>query len=94
MFKKKRIISLTIAIYIYKRYYNKYTSTSLAEKFQHRGKTSMCRGQVGGVSRCSDHDHLLCCGQTVAPRYRVLKAFQCICFDRFSRYNDYVAIME
>ena len=38
----------------------------------------MCRGQVGGVSRCSNHDHLLCCGQTVAPRYRDLKAFQCI----------------
>ena len=38
----------------------------------------MCRGQVGGVSRCSDHDHLLRCGQTVAPKYRVLKAFQCM----------------
>ena len=36
----------------------------------------MCHGQV--VLRCSDHDHLLRCGQTVAPRYRVLKAFQCI----------------
>ena len=31
---------------------------------------------VGGVRRCSDHDHLLRCGQTVAPRYRLLKAFQ------------------
>ena len=38
----------------------------------------MCRVQVGGVSRCCDHDHLLRCGQTVAPRYRILKAFQCI----------------
>ena len=38
----------------------------------------MCRGQVGGVTRCSDYDHLLRCGQTVAPEYRVLKAFQCI----------------
>ena len=37
----------------------------------------MCRGQVGGVKRCSDHDHLLRCGQIVAPRYHVLKAFQC-----------------
>ena len=27
--------------------------------------------------RCSDHDHLLRCWQTVALRYRVLKAFQC-----------------
>ena len=33
---------------------------------------------MGGVTRCSDHDHLLRCGQTVAPRYRVLKAFQCM----------------
>ena len=40
-------------------------------------KTSLCHGQVGGEMRCSDHDHLLCCGQTVAPRYRVLEAFQC-----------------
>ena len=38
----------------------------------------MCRGQVGGLSCCSDHDHLLLCGQTVAPRYRILKEFQCI----------------
>ena len=38
----------------------------------------MCRGKVGGVMRCSDHDNLLRCGQTVAPRYRVLKVFQCI----------------
>ena len=38
----------------------------------------MCPGQVGGVTRCSDHDHLLHCGQTVAPKYSVLKAFQCI----------------
>ena len=38
----------------------------------------MCRGQVGDVSRCSDHDHLLRCGQTVASRYRILKAFQCV----------------
>ena len=28
--------------------------------------------------RCSDHDHFLRCGQTVAPKYHVLKAFQCI----------------
>ena len=41
----------------------------------------MCRGQVGGVTRCSDHDNLLRCGQTVAPRYRILKAFQCIRVD-------------
>ena len=40
----------------------------------------MNRGQVGRVSRCSDHDHLLCCGQTVAPRYRILNGFQCIMF--------------
>ena len=41
----------------------------------------MCCGQVGGVARSSDHDHLLRCGQTVAPRLRILKAFQCIMFD-------------
>ena len=42
----------------------------------------MCCGQVGGVTSCSDHDHLLRCGQSVAPRYRVLKAFQFlfVCF--------------
>ena len=41
-------------------------------------KTLMCCGQVVWVTRCSDHDHLLRCGQTVAPRYCVLKTFQCI----------------
>ena len=30
----------------------------------------MCLGQVGEVLSCSNHDHLLHCGQTVAPRYR------------------------
>ena len=40
-------------------------------------KTSMCHRQVGGVTCCSDHDHLLRCWQTVVPRYHVLKAFQC-----------------
>ena len=41
----------------------------------------MCRGQVGGVSRCSDHDHLLRCGQTVAPRYRVAQSVTCLATD-------------
>ena len=31
-----------------------------------------------GYRDCSDHDHLLRFGQTVVPRYRILKAFQCI----------------
>ena len=26
----------------------------------------------GWVTHCSDHDHLLRCGQTVAPRYHIL----------------------
>ena len=56
----------------------------LIDMFQHRGsvstsrKKNLCLGQVGGVTYCSDHDHLLRCGQTVAPRYHALKAFQCI----------------
>ena len=41
-------------------------------------KTLMCHGHVSGVMRCRDHDHLLRSGHTVAPRYCVLKAFQCI----------------
>ena len=39
----------------------------------------MCSGQVGGVSHCSNHYDLLRCGQTLAPMYPVLTAFQCIC---------------
>ena len=31
-----------------------------------------------GYRGCSDHDHLLRFGQTVAPKYRILKPFQCI----------------
>ena len=31
-----------------------------------------------GYRGCSDHDHLLRFGQTVAPRYCILKAFRCI----------------
>ena len=80
MFKKKRIISLTVAIYISVMKHLAPKFISFAKKFQHHRKTSVCRGQVGGVSRCSDHDHLLHFGQTVAPRYRILKAFQCIGF--------------
>ena len=35
-------------------------------------KTSMSRGQVVGVTHCSDND-----GQTVAPRGRVTSTLQC-----------------
>ena len=61
---------------------DRYVSAS-GKCFSITEKTSMCCGQVGGVTRCSDHDHLLRCGQTVVPRYRILTAFQCsliICF--------------
>ena len=51
---------------------DRYVSAS-RKCFSIAEKTSMCRGQVGGVRGCSDHDRLLRCGQTVAPRYRVLK---------------------
>ena len=44
-----------------------------------QGHNTVGGGGGGEESRCSDHDHLLRCGgQTVAPRYRILKAFQCI----------------
>ena len=58
---------------------DRYVSAS-RKCFSIREKTSMYRGQVSGVTRCSDHDHLLRCGQTVGPKYRILKAFQCIKF--------------
>ena len=51
---------------------NRCISTYVAEKFQHRCAVGRWVGYR------FDHDHLLRCGQTVAPRYRVLKAFQCI----------------
>ena len=37
----------------------------------------MCPGQVGGVTCCSDHDHLLRCGQAAAPRLCVIMTLQC-----------------
>ena len=56
---------------------DRYVSAS-RKCFSITEKTLICHGQVGGVKPCSDHDHLLRCGQTVASRYRVLKTFQCI----------------
>ena len=49
----------------------------LIDMFQHHGKNIDVPWAGRWVMQCSDHDHLLRCGQTVAPRYRVLKAFQC-----------------
>ena len=45
--------------------------------FSFAEKTLMCRRQMSGVTRCSDQDHLLRCGQTVAPRGCVIMTFQC-----------------
>ena len=55
---------------------DRYVS-ALRNCFSIAEKTLMCRGHMGWVTCCSGHDHLLHCGQTVAPRYHVLKAFQC-----------------
>ena len=55
---------------------DRYVSAS--RKCFNIAEKNLCLGQVGGVTYCSDNDHLLRCGQTVAPRYHVLKAFQCI----------------
>ena len=50
----------------------------LIDMFQYNGKNiDVCHGQVGGVTR--DHDHLLRCGQTVAPRVHVITTLQCKC---------------
>ena len=40
---------------------DRYVSAS-QKCFSIAEKTLMCRGQVGGVTHCSDHDHLLRCG--------------------------------
>ena len=50
---------------------------SIAKVFQYRGKNINVQWAVGGVTCCSDHDHLLRCGQTVAPRYRVPVYLSC-----------------
>ena len=45
----------------------------LIDMFQHHGKTS----GGWGNARCSDRDHLLSCGQTVAPMGPVITTLQC-----------------
>ena len=57
---------------------DRYVS-ALRKCFSIAEKTSMCRRQVGGVTPCSDHDHLLHCGQTVASRGRVNTTLKCTC---------------